>query len=137
MPCVIWLNVGTDSSIENEAFAMSADVKDAMEEYDIQKTHCVNVYKLDVHNNYEKYLDMNHDSLKNEVRRRAERAVSISYDGLFDKYDSTKVLLIIKNKHIKDAQSKHEFYLYSENLIITESLTAIVKQITLESLAKY
>lgn len=139
IPCVIGLNINMliGNWTKDKMVTISNDVKNAMEEYDVQKNHCVNVYKLDIHNNYEKYLDMNHDSLKNEVRRRAEKAVSISYDGLFEKHDSTKVLLVINDKYVKGVENKHEFYLYCEDLIIAESLTAIAKQITLESLVKY
>lgn len=112
------------------------DIKLSLEEYNFQKEHCLRTYKIDVHENYDKYLTLSTDSLTNEITRKAEIYVGDAYEELFKNYDNTVLLANVSTKYNHNFQSKEEFYQYCVNSIIYETLTEITKQINIESIIR-
>jgi hypothetical protein len=113
------------------------DIKLSLEEYNFQKEHCLRTYKIDVHENYDKYLTLSTDSLTNEITRKAEIYVGDAYEELFKNYDNTVLLANVSTKYNHNFQSKEEFYTFCVNSIIYETLTEITKQINVETIIKY
>ena len=113
------------------------DLQLSMEEYNFQKEHCMRTYKIDVHENYDKYLALSTDSLTNEITRKAEIFVDDAYEELFKNYDNTVLLANVSTKYNHNFQSKEEFYTFCVNSIVAETLDEITAQTNIETIIRY
>ena len=119
----------SDQDIANE-------IKESIEDYNFYKEHNMRQYKIDVHENYNKYVSLNTDSLTNQIKKESELCVSNSFDKVFENNDNTVLLANYSTEYNYNFQSKEEFYQYCVNSIIYETLTEITNQIKVESIIR-
>jgi len=113
------------------------EIKQSIEDYNFYKEHKIRQYKIDAHENYNKYVSLNTDSLTNQIKNESELCVSNSFDKVFENNDNIELLTIYSKQYNHNFQSKEEFYQYCVNSIIYETLTEIANQINVESIIRY
>ena len=119
----------SDQDIANE-------IKESIEDYNFYKEHNMRQYKIDVHENYNKYVNISTDSLTDQIKKESELCVSNSFDEVFENNDNTVLLANYSTEYNYNFQSKEELYQYCVNSMIYEILNEITTQLNIENIIR-